>query len=598
MSAVLPAWTAFWNALHLLRPDWLWALLTLPVATALWVRRRRRGEVWRHTVDAHLLPHLLVPGTRRGWGGLLVLLLGLVLAVLALAGPSWHQQKQPLVRARQPLVIALDLSSRVLANDLPPSRLLQARAKLATLLRERQGGEVALLAYADDSFTVAPLTADAANVALFLDALAPEIMPVDGQRGDRAIKAAASLLTQAGYRQGDILLLTDQADARTRAAARAALQRGFHVSALGLGTAVGGAYRDLQGRIEQARLDEASLAALAGSGGGRYARLTIGDADLRGLGVLAPGNVQAGSRDASSGLVWVDEGYWLLPPLMFLALLAFRRRGAVVALLTLGLLAPLALPAQAAEQNRWWQRADQIQQRRIEQGVQAYRKGDFSSAQKAFTGLDSDEAQYDLGNALARQGRYDDAIAAYDRALKRHPGMPDALANRAAVEAARKRQQQAQKHPSDARGGQRPPPSAKAGNGPSSSSNESQQPSQGKAGTQSESAPARPSDDNGQAQGQSRKTPPQAGAHSPQSADANAQRQADQAQQKRMQQALAQQGNAGGQDREAASAALTPQQREQRQAIEAWMRRVPDEPGNLLRSKFRLEYERRQREGQ
>ena len=91
---------------------------------------------------------------------------------------SWRQREQPLWQTRAPLVVALDLSSAILANDLPPSRLLQARAKIAELLKERAGGQVGLVAYADEAYTVAPLTDDAANVALFLDALSPDVVPV------------------------------------------------------------------------------------------------------------------------------------------------------------------------------------------------------------------------------------------------------------------------------------------------------------------------------------------------------------------------------------------------------------------------------------
>ncbi|WP_155518686.1 tetratricopeptide repeat protein, partial [Xanthomonas euvesicatoria] len=121
-------------------------------------------------------------------------------------------------------------------------------------------------------------------------------------------------------------------------------------------------------------------------------------------------------------------------------LLAFRRR-AVVAVLAMVCVLPLAQPAHAAD-GTLWQRADQVQQQRLDAGVQAYRKGDFAAAQKAFEAVPTDEGLYNLGNALARQGQYDAAIAAYDRALKQHPNQQDAIANRAAVDAARKRQQQ------------------------------------------------------------------------------------------------------------------------------------------------------------
>src|SRR5690606_28888355 len=95
------------------------------------------------------------------------------------------------------LVLALDLSSATRASDLQPSRLAQARAGLGALLQEH-AGEVALVVYADDAHVVSPMTNDPANVAVFLDALAPDVMPVDGQRPGRAIDLAVELLEQAG----------------------------------------------------------------------------------------------------------------------------------------------------------------------------------------------------------------------------------------------------------------------------------------------------------------------------------------------------------------------------------------------------------------
>lgn len=602
MNAVL----GFLEALHLLRPQWLWALALLPLLGWSWLRRRRRSNVWRRAVDAHLLPHLLAKDGRQSLSGLWLAALGYVLAVAALAGPSWRQEQQPLWQSRTPLVVALDLSPRIEAGDLPPSRLLQARAKLATLLRERAGGEVALLAYAGEPYTVAPLTDDVANVALFLDALSPQVMPVPGQRSDLAIDWAAQLLRQAGFTRGDILLLSDQADAPARQAAARAAGQGYRVSVLGLGSAQGAAYRDGQGGVGHAQLDAASLRALAAAGNGRYATLAPTDADLHALGVLQPTQQQdAAASGEHSGRVWLDQGYWLLPPLLLLALFAFRRRGGAAALLVL--LLPLAMPvpahAAAAEAagGDWWRRPDQVRQQRLDAGVQAYRKGDFAAAQQQFEGVDSDQGWYNLGNALARQGRYDEAIDAYDKALQQHPQMADAVANRAAVDAARKRQS-----------GQNTSGQNKPGQQGKDTSQQKQQgqSQSGAGGTPKDQDPAQakapsPSDAQGQPGQKNAQSPSPAASKDasppgpPKPGDAQAQQQADAAQRQRMQQAMAQQGAAGKQAaaRAAAQAAETPQQREQRQAVEAWLRRVPDDPGNLLRAKFKLEHERRQREG-
>ncbi|MCC8914961.1 VWA domain-containing protein [Xanthomonas euvesicatoria] len=593
------------QSLHLLRPMLLWALLAIVPAAALWHWRRRDADVWRQSVDAHLLPKLLVSGDRRGWLGFVLAALTYALAVIAMSGPSWRQTERPVFQSSMPLVVVLDLSSSANATDLPPSRLLQARAKLATLLRKRAGGEVALLVYAGESFTVAPLTEDSANVALFLDALSPSVMPVDGKRADRAIDAAAQLLQQAGFKQGEILLVSDSADRSAESSARVARSRGFSVSALGVGGERGAAYRTASGEIAQAKLDEGSLRTLAAQGGGRYARIAPDDADLRALGVLDPSQQPLADETAESdgGKSWLDEGYWLVLPVMLLSLLAFRRR-AVVAVLAMVCVLPLAQPAHAAD-GTLWQRADQVQQQRLDAGVQAYRKGDFAAAQKAFEAVPTDEGLYNLGNALARQGQYDAAIAAYDRALKQHPNQQDAIANRAAVDAARKRQQQNNK---DGKGQSKDQkPSGQDGKGQQQAGQNQQDKQSGQDGqnqhdSKNQPSEAQPPQDgrpqdaqakNGQGEQRKQDTPPQ-------SADAKAQQQADEAQRRKMQQAMAQAGNkqadASGKQ-EAAVAGETPEQREQRQAVDAWLRRVPDDPGSLLRTKFRLEYERRQRDG-
>ena len=598
-----------WNALHFLRPEWLWALLALPLILALALYRQRRSDAWRQAVDAHLLPHLLAAGAKRRVRLPWALLLGWTLALLAMAGPSWRQQAQPMFQASAPLLVVLDLSSRISATDLPPSRLLQVRAKLGELLRARQGGQVGLVVYADDAYTVAPLTDDGSNVALYLDALSPDVMPRDGQRADRGIDWATRLMRQIGALQGQILLVSDQADSEAALAAAQARSLGLQVSVLGLGTPAGAAYRDGSGQIRQAALDEGSLRAVATAGGGRYARIAADDSDLRALGVLDARDGTAAQRPGE-GKQWRDEGFWLLPPVMLLALLAFRRRAVLAAVLAVGLLpwmngaqarAP-ATPVSQPAQGTLWKRSDQLQHQRLAEGVQAYRKGDFATARKQFEGIDSDAGWYNLANTLAREGNYDEAIAAYDRALALHPGMADAVANRAVVDAARKRRQSGGGQGQD----QQTPPQKQQDRSQGKQNPQGQQPQQGqKDPGQGQPQPGQQGQP-GQASDKAQSSP-QPGERGrdgqqapPQVEDAKAQAQADEQQRQRMQQAM-QQAREGEADKDGkpvpGSEGRTPRQREEQQAVEAWMRRVPDDPGALLRAKFQLENERRKREG-
>ncbi len=650
-----------------LRPLWLAGLLAIP-PLLWWSRRQRAGRhVWRQVVDAHLLPHLLQADGRdrdgwRGWLPQVALALAATLAVLALAGPSWREVPQPLLQDRNPLVIAVDMSSATNAADVPPSRLLQTRDKIARILRRRTG-QIALIAFADDAYTVSPLTDDGENIALFLDALSPEVMPRDGSRADRAIEESARLLKRAGFSRGEILLITDRAGGSANSAAIDARAAGYRVSVLGMGAATGGQYLRRNRDVTTARLQVPALRALATSGGGDYASFAPGDADLETLGALSADRVDAAVAQGKRGRGRLDEGFWLLPPLMLLALFAFRRGVLAVALLALW------LPWQPVQAADLWRREDQRQHAAMTRGAEAYRDGDYAGAETAWRDLPGADAAYNRGNAMAKQGRYDDAIAEYRRALQLQPGMRDAAENLQRVEAARKRlppppppksrpSKTDQRNPEQSKPEQSKPEQSKPQqpkpeqskpeqskpeqskpeqskpeqskpdqskpeqskpeqskpeqSKPEQSKPEQSKPGQPKSGqpapTQSrpmENKPPQPAPQNGQAQpsipknGQPQPAKPQPdGTPPPGEDDARKREQdaraAEAAYRERMAGASAK--RPGSQPATKPRPQETPAQRQRRIADEAWLRRVPDDPGGLLRAKFKLEEKRRRRE--
>jgi len=666
--------------LQFLRPWWLLALLLLPLLW--WLQRHRRAQqsVWQRAVDPHLLPHLLQIGETQSAGTASRLwLLAALLTVLALAGPSWRELPMPLWQQQSPLVIALDLSSAMRATDLPPSRMIQARAKLARLLQQRKTGQVGLMAYAGDAFTVAPITRDARTVKALLDSLDPSLMPVDGQRADRAIQRAVQLMRDSGAERGEILLVTDQVDSYAQAAAEQARAEGYSLSVLGVGTLAGAPMSNAQGFItgadgkpRLAKLNPESLQALAGRGGGRFATLTTDDADLRALGVLQAGVDQAGAAGGASeqqALARSDDGYWLLLGLLPLALIGFRRGWLALLplVLVLGLSAPLtqlhaAEEAQAPEavieaaapgrmQSIWdslWRRSDQRAHAALEQGdaararelaqdpalqgAAAYRGDDYQAAAESWSGLDQADAHYNRGNALARSGDLPGALKAYDAALGQQPDMEDALVNRKIVEDALKQQQSQQSQQQDGQDQKDQDQQDQQGQDQQGQDQQSQdQQSQDQQSQDQQDQDQRGQDQQGQdqqgqdqqgqdqqgqdqqgqdQQGQDQQGQDQQGqdqqdrkdeskAEQPSAAEQEQQQAAEEAAKREMQQALeAQQGEAEGEQTEAP--ALTPEERaaaEQQQATQQWLRRVPDDPGGLLRRKFELEYRRRAAEG-
>lgn len=630
---------------HFLRPLWLIALALLPL---LWYALRRGGaedQAWRGAVDAHLLQHLIErdAGERRRAPNAL-LGIGWIVACVALAGPAWERLPQPLFENRAARVIVLELAPSMLAQDVKPSRVERARYKIADILQRSADAQTALVAYAGDAFVVAPLTDDSNTVANFVDALEPSIMPIPGNDTGRAIESAARLVAQAGLHSGDVVLIADSANADAAAAAAKARKAGVRVSVLGMGTeqgapvaiANGGFLKDDAGNIAMPRLDTGALRAVASAGDGRYATYTSDAHDLDALlqDVRPIDAEQAVAADAQTTR-FLDRGPWLLLALLPLAALSFRRGWLM--------LLPLALslppqPAHALSWNDLWSRPDQQARAALDagdakraqalardpqlRGSAAYRAEDYGVAAESFEAHASADAQYNLGNALAKGQKYREALAAYDRALKADPGMEDAIANRKAVEDWLKQQQakndKNQKGKQGDRNEQRQSQSGDEQNSQSAQDEQQQRADQqngenqqGDQGAQNRQAPDSKDgaqDQNGEqsageSQGdrqdrsgranadQDKGDPGKAGA---QPESKSAEEQAQQQFSRKMDQALKNgDQNKRGEVRLGARADGKSRD-EKQQAVDQWLQRVPDDPGGLLRRKFQLESERRQ----
>ena len=143
-------------------------------------------------------------------------------------------------RSEQAIVIALDLSRSMDAQDLTPSRLTRARLKILDILEARQSGQTALVVYSSNAFTVTPLTTDADTVAALVNSLSTDIMPSRGSYPVAAIKKSQTLLEQAGVAYGEVLLITDGGTSPAAERAAADLQKsGYSLSVLGVGTSEG-----------------------------------------------------------------------------------------------------------------------------------------------------------------------------------------------------------------------------------------------------------------------------------------------------------------------------------------------------------------------
>ncbi len=582
---------------HFLRPEWLWALPLIGLMTYGLAHRQLAPGNWQRIVDPALAPYILsraqIKGLNYRWW---LTLIGGVLAVLALAGPSWNRVEQPVFRSEQAVVIALDLSRSMDAQDLSPSRLTRARLKILDILERRQSGQTALVVYSSNAFTVTPLTTDSDTIAALVNSLSTDIMPSRGSYPVSAITKSQALLEQAGAIFGEVLLITDGGTSPAAERAARELQRaGYSLSVLGVGTsegapiprAGGGFVTDRSGNIVVPRIENSALRGLAAAGGGRFAALTADNSDIDYLLSGAVGSSSASDESLATDQ-WQEEGPWLLLLLVPMAAMAFRRG---LVLLLLVFLLPVAEPVHAFEWKDLWLTKDQQAKRQLEEGnameagelfedtawqaVAKYRAGEFGPSAAGFATQEDIDSLYNLGNALARMGEFQTAIDAYEEVLEFAPDMEDAAYNRDLLKDLLEKNQ-------DSQGGEQgdQQDGSESGGGAQQSEGQSQSDESGQEGATGD--PGAEGESSVRDQENVNQNDLEAMQEELERAAQEAQQQGGESQQ--------QQGMSEV-DAEAMRRA-----QEQRQAMEQWLRRIPNDPGGLLRRKFRYQYQRQGRD--
>ncbi|WP_431688529.1 vWA domain-containing protein [Hahella sp. NBU794] len=645
----------FLTQFHFLRPA---LLLLAPALLALLflMRRRRNGQNSWHTL---LPPEFLAalsetpPQTvKRSSFWLWPLIL--VLSVVALAGPTWSKQETPVTLKQEALVVTLDLSLSMLATDLTPNRLTRARQKVYDLLDARKEGQTALVAFSGSGHVVAPLTEDGNTLRAMLPALDPFIMPEMGSNAAAGIESALSVIKQAGAANARILLITDGVEEVDVQPINDQLSKaGVSISVLGVGTDDGGPIPiPNRGFIKQgdqvvvAKPNFALMREITGRPGDRFSKMTLDNADLR---RLLPSANSTHFKDANEdstlqGEQWHDAGYLLL--LIVIPLLLWQYRQAGVALCLLVLLAKPQV-SHALEWENLWSTPNQrgwefYQDKQYEDAANAYdspmgkgaayfRTGDYAKAEAEFGKLDSANAHYNRGNSLAYQQRYEEAIKAYDEALKRDPELSDAEENKRRLEEFLEQQKQQQQQKSQDQNKDQQQSDQKNADQQQSQQQNSSDSQKNQSNSQQQNGQPSDQDNPGQ-QGQQGGDP---GRRQPQNQNADKQ-DGSSAQDAQEQQNAEQAQNGDKEDeadpKDAASKAASAEQQEadkkedgkgaqtagkvdepedatdkepsedaaaalsdnislKDQQTEQWLRRIPDDPGGLLRRKFLQQYQ-------
>ena len=409
--------------IYLAQPLYLLLILLIPLMyIAYWLMRRWRKRRIARFGDPDLVCSLapLVP-RRKGWLKLTLISLALLFFAIGMARPQLGAiLKEKQVRGAE-IMVVLDVSNSMLAEDYSPNRLERAKLAISKLVDELQGDRIGLIIFAGESFVQLPVTSDYVSAKIFLSSITTESVPVQGTAMGEAIRTAIKSFTSESENSRAIILITDGENHEDDpvAAARDAVDMGARVFCIGVGSPEGKPIpvdgellKDKDGNIVVTRLDEATLKEVASAGKGLYVR--AGNTEF-GLNPVIDEIRSLEEKDFQSVVFEeYDEQYmYFFAIALIFMLIEFmisdtrNRRSlfgggkGMVAVLILMLASPVMLQAQSDRSE-------------VRAGNREFKKGEFREAELDYKrALVEDStsitAKYNLGNALYRTESYSEA---------------------------------------------------------------------------------------------------------------------------------------------------------------------------------------------
>ncbi|MEL6653917.1 MAG: VWA domain-containing protein [Bacteroidota bacterium] len=277
-------------------PDAFWLLLILvPLALLYWGFMRYRRKATRSFGEGSLLSYLMpLKPDYKHQTKFVMGFVGLAMLIGALANPQYGLKQETMTREGVDLMIAVDISRSMMAQDVKPNRLEQAREVVSRLIDQLGGDRVGLIIFAGNAYLQVPITSDYVTIKTFLSTISPEMAATQGTAIGEAIDIAEKAFANGESQSKAILIISDGEDHEGQAIASAtrANENGATIYTLGIGGTAGVPIpirvnnrddykRDRTGKIVVSKLNEAMLEEVADAGGGDYFKLSGGLGDVQ-----------------------------------------------------------------------------------------------------------------------------------------------------------------------------------------------------------------------------------------------------------------------------------------------------------------------------
>jgi Ca-activated chloride channel homolog len=435
---------------HFAHPDWLWLLLLAPLLLVGKALADRSGKKALNAFTSARLRQQLVAGISplRSWTAFLLQLSAFCLLVLAACGPRWGEEEQPQRETGRNLIIAIDTSRSMLADDLAPNRLTRSKLAAQDLLSLLPGDRVGLIVFAGNAYLQAPLTTDHAAVAESIQAIDTFSVPRGGSELARALRLTIETFDKSPARNHGLVVFSDggEPDPELTEWTRQAAEKNIIILSIGVGTKAGSLIpdpdpnkagdwiRDSAGTPVKSGLDENVLRELARATRGRYLALNAQSIDANIVNqVLAALEQQEGESQSSSKPI--ERFYWPLSLAIVSLIMAWLLRPtskprfnatsntATAAIL---LLFSLTTSAPAASLSSLLPNWSNSASRTASEAQRAFENEDFEQAAKLYdlglksrpTSQQTPALALGLGSASHRLEQFDTAVGAFSQALQ------------------------------------------------------------------------------------------------------------------------------------------------------------------------------------
>ena len=626
-------------SMHFLRPEWLWAII--PVAILLWfiLKNKLQQGNWHSLIDPKFQQVLLDANSQQKTSYLPVMGLAIIwlVAIIALSGPSWQQVEQPSEKMQQGTVILLDNSLSMLAEDIKPNRITRARYKLIDFLKINPHLSTGLVIYSGSAHSLSPISDDNQTMTSLLPNINPIIMPSFGSNAVLGLAKAVQLLEQSRIKNGHIIWLLDDINQDEISQLKQQLsEQNITITLLVVGTAKGapisvpdhGLLKNEAGKIIIAKVPRKRLANLASELNAQLIYLQNDNSDIEQISKINFSDSLTDKSDKKEKAIssWLDNGIYLLLPLLLIVAFSFRRGWVVSSVLIWTMLVPpLAIfaPESFAEDEitkskevqevkflnflksndqqgyEHWQKQDYNAaldkfESSTWQGASHYKIGEYAKAEKKFELDKSANGRFNQGNALAKQGKFADAQKQFEKALKLNPGFKDAEKNLNIIKKIIAKQQQKQHKPNQ------------EGDGKNKQTDKGKQ-KEGEQGEQSKGEkPNSKQPNQSQESNQNNKQDDKQKKNKAEQSKQDDKKQSEEAKDEKDKTRDGESENSKNSQKEnkaldkarAAQASSKDKKEltEEAQAQKAWFNQIPDDPGLFLKNKFEFQYQYQQQQ--